>query len=669
MNKYLKSFLFIITIVLILGVSINIYNSISSTKVEEKKVLSNTMKTNKKNDSNTNNKKSEENKDNDLYELKSKESSKENNSYHEVKTNDDTELDNKESDKNKTNTTTTSGTESDNNTNNDNKSTNSEEKNKITEHTATFYINDKLIAEKCSSEDKSCTIISPEINIDGYETIGWSTSQNSRNADYKTNTEISISEDKKFYSVTRKKIDVKFEDNSNKTEDKSCYIYNDEKSCSIISPSGNVDENTEIVGWSKTKHSTNVDWNINTEKQVSSNENYYIVTRNKKYLKANFIVQDEKNVKASSKEEICYLYNGAKSCKIKVPSLKSTSQTTALGWSVDENSETAPVKENTELVLTTSRTYYSITSTKINITFDKNTTYNNNTVKKDEEGYSYTKENIGAEKLSFYETSCISYNGKGCKIKNVPIIFSTGNEIRGFSLEPDRTTINVYNKEFKEDTTLYARVYNNKNRGTFNTISYGFLGNVPIEIDKNISANSRNAYMNYIKQLYEDMPELFYTNGKLTLLSQSVYADAVKGSSAGITGGHVPNVLINIPTDVVLDKNREATIVHELGHAFGDQYGRKTGNYPEQNPALINIYNTYKNYTTKPMREYSYAHINEFFADMFRFAYEERFHRGTDIGKKENGYTNKTTTEINNILNRYLCVARNGYNENEQSCK
>ena len=183
-------------------------------------------------------------------------------------------------------------------------------------------------------------------------------------------------------------------------------------------------------------------------------------------------------------------------------------------------------------------------------------------------------------------------------------------------------------------------------------------------MDKNLSQESRRAYLNYLNQLYKDMPELFYMNGKLTLLAEPTYAQSVKGSSAGITGGNVPNILINIPTTTVLDKNREATIVHELGHAFGDNYGRRTGEYPENNKELLSLYNKYLSYSTRPMREYSYVHINEFFAEIFRFSYEEKFHRGTDIGTATNGYTYKTTEEIKNLFNKYVCIARNDYNTN-----
>lgn len=571
-----------------------------------------------------------------------------------------------------TNTTSNdNNTETNNNTSNE--SNNSDNK-KLIEHQATFYINNNLYAVKCSSEKNSCTIKTPDIKVSGYESIGWSTSQNSKEIKYKENEEISLDSDKVFYAVMRKKINIDFISNDSKinekkTESKSCYIYNFESSCKVTSPSAKTSSDIIAIGWNSNENSREKEWAENEEKSVSKNKKYYLITRSKEKITATFKVRDNNAATASYTETSCYLYNSETKCKVTTPKLTAKQNGTAIGWSITTDGSTAPIKSEQQIEIGKNTTYYSITSLKVIITFDKNTSYNNNTVKKGESGYDYSKENIAAEKLSFYETSCYSYNGKGCKITKIPIIYSTGNEIRGFAQNPTSRTVNIYNVVFLSDKKLYARVYNNENRGTFNTISYGSLGNVPIEMDRNLSVESRNAYMNYIKQLYNDMPELFYVNGKLTLLSEPVYASSVKGSSAGITGGSVPNVLINIPTNVVLDKNREATIVHELGHAFGDQYGRRTGNYPEKNPELINIYNAYSKYSTKPMREYSYAHINEFYADMFRFSYEERFHRGTDIGTATTGYTAKTTPEINNILNRYLCVARNGYNENASSCK
>lgn len=418
----------------------------------------------------------------------------------------------------------------------------------------------------------------------------------------------------------------------------------------------------ESLGWSEDSNKKEKEISNVRKLTISKNTKLYAIIR--KPYTAKFIIQDKNAVETNTNELKCYIYNNEDRCTVKAPTLTEKTNGTAIGWSADDEARTAKIKSGSEITLTRNTVYYSISKLKVVITFDKNTTYNNNTVREGQTGYNYSKSNIAAEKLSFYETSCYSYNGEGCKITKLPVIYSTGNELRGFATAKDKGTTNVYNLNFKDDTTLYARVYNNENRGTFDTYTYDRLGNVAIEMDKNLSQESRRAYLNYLNQLYKDMPELFYMNGKLTLLAKPTYAQSVKGSSNGITGGNVPNILINIPTTTVLDKNREATIVHELGHAFGDNYGRRTGEYPENNKELINLYNKYSNYSTKPLREYSYSHINEFFADIFRFSYEEKFHRGTDIGTATNGYTYKTTEEIKNLFNKYVCIARNDYNTN-----
>lgn len=597
--KFLKNTLLILITVVALGFGIHLYNSSETISALDKKPNINSKSDEKQIVQNNNtyidessyyNKKKEDDSSITEENKTNKESSKEPEKKEDNNTTENQDNNTENSNDTNINITNDESNNKDDNNNSSQITDNNDESNnkKVIEHKAIFYINNKSYLVNCSSEKNSCIVKSPEINVNGYENLGWSTKRNDTSVEYKNNSEIEINKDQIFYAIIRKKLTSKF------------------------------------------------------------------------------IVRDNNAVKESSSEKSCYIYNNDTKCSVITPKLTAKQNATATGWS---NTLTLPIKGEQEIEINSDTTYYSVTSLKVIVKFDKNTTYNNNVVKKGENGYNFSKENIAAENLSFNETSCYSYNGEGCKINNVPIIYSTGNEIRGFAKSPTGAPTNIYNLVFKSNTTLYARVYNNENRGTLNTYSYGYLGNVPIEMDANLSLQSRNTYMNFLKQLYKDMPELFYTNGKLTLLSQPVYARSVKGSSAGITGGNVPNILINIPTDVVLDKEREATIVHELGHAFGDQYGRKTGHYPENDQNLINIYNKYKNYKTKPLREYSYSHINEFYADAFRFYYEEKYHRGTGIGSATNGYTYRTTTDITNLFNKYTCIAKNSYNENASQCK
>lgn len=565
------------------------------------------------------------------------------------------------------NQTSNSSSEQNNNTNN---KVEEEIKNSNRQFTATFYIGEKLYAENCTTTGNSCKVKSPTISTEGYEVLGWSTNSNSKTAEFANNSEITLNSDKTFYSITRKKIDIKFTNSkTNTSEVKSCYMYNYETGCEITSPAISTTDDYIGIGWANSQNEKQSSWSIDTNRRVSESKTYYSVIRSKNPLRVSFVVEDSNAATTSSVEELCYLYNDERSCKIVVPTLKAKPNAEVYGWSINKDGKAGALKEGKILTITANRIYYAITKLKVIIKFDKNKTFNENTVDKTSRQYDINKVNIAAENLSFTETSCYSYNGSGCKITKVPIIYSKGNEIRGFSKTYRGNPTNVYQIVFKSNTTLYARVFNNTKRDTLNTYYYGTLGNMPIEMESSLSQNSRNIYWYYIKQLYNDIPELFNADGKMTLLTQNTYSKVVEGSSAGITGGHVPNILINIPTNVELDTEREATIVHELGHAFGDKYGRRTGHYPENDSEIINLFNKYKTYSVKPLREYAYVHINEFYAEMFRFAYEEKYHRGTGVGQPTNEYTYKTTPEIMKIVDRYICVARNNYNEQVPACR
>ena len=669
MKDIIKYSVTIFAILLLVYLGINIYNSKLKTNVNKNEKYTQSVQ---KEDSKYN-KSIQEEKNQELGEKEQKEEKQDNKENSNNNTNNQTSNNTNQQDNNNN-----SNNNNSNNNNNNNNNTNNNSNDRVEEEkqdtskqfTATFYIGKKLYAENCTTTGDTCKVKSPTISVEGYEVVGWSTNSNSKTAEFTNNSEITLNSDKTFYGIIRKRIDIAFTNSiTNEKEVKTCYMYNDETGCNVTSPTINTNKKYIGIGWSNKPNEKQSSWSTNTDRKVSESKTYYSIIRSKNPLRVSFDVQDANAAATSSIEEICYLYNNENSCKIIVPTLKAKTNAEVYGWSIAKNSKTGALKGGETLTITTNREYYAITKLKIIVTFDKNTSFNKNTVEKSNNQYKIEKVNIGAENLSFIETYCYSYNGNGCKVTKVPIIYSKGNEIRGFAETSDGGPINVYQKTFKSNTTLYARVFNNTRRDTLSTYYYGTLGNMPIEMETSLSEQSRNIYWNYIKQLYSDMPELFDADGKMTLLTQGTYSIVVEGSSAGITGGHVPNVLINIPTNVVLDTEREATIVHELAHALGDKYGRRTNHYPETDNEMINLFNKYKTYSIKPLRDYAYVHINEFYAEMFRFAYEEKYHRGTGIGSPTNEYTYRTTPEIMKIVDRYICVARNNYNEEEPSCK
>lgn len=681
MKDIIKYSAAIFAIILLVYLGVNIYNFKSKSNVKKNDNYTQALKKKDNNSSMSIKEEKEYNEEKISEESKeNKQDSKDKDSKQDSK--DNKKENNNESKKKETKETKTSDntnnqtSDKPNNSDNDNKPNNNDTSTQEEKHdtskqfTATFYIGKKLYAENCTTTGDTCKVKSPTISAEGYEVLGWSTNSNSKTAEFNNSSEITLNSNKTFYAIMKKKINITFTNGkTNTSEVKSCYIYNDETGCEVTSPEISTTEDYIALGWANNLNERQSSWSTKTNRKVSESKTYYSVIRRKTPLRVAFVVQDDKAATTSSVEELCYLYNNETSCKIVVPTLKAKSNAEVLGWNADSNAKTVTQKGGETLSITENKAYYSISKLKVIVTFNRNTSFNKNTVGKNNSSYNPSLENIAAEWLSFTETSCESYNGKGCKINKVPATYSIGNEIRGFSKTTDGAPINVYQTVFKENTTLYARIYNNANRGTLNTYYYGTLGNMPVEMDANLNQQSRNIYWNYLNQLYSDMPQLFDPNGKITLLAESTYSSVVSGSSAGITGGHVPNVLINIPTNVVLDTEREATIVHELAHAFGDIYGRKTGNYPENNQEILSIYNKYKTYSLKPLREYAYVHINEFFAEMFRFAYEEKYHRGTGIGSPVYGYTYKTTPDIMKIVDRYLCVARNNYNEQATGCR
>ena len=98
-------------------------------------------------------------------------------------------------------------------------------------------------------------------------------------------------------------------------------------------------------------------------------------------------------------------------------------------------------------------------------------------------------------------------------------------------------------------------------------------------------------------------------------------------------------------------------MVHELGHSWDYFYSVKKGNNITSNADIINLFNKYKNMSSRPFRDYSYSNIYEFFADMGKYYYFK-------YTKKSSEYVNMSyPDDIKKVMEKYICIAKNDYDE------
>lgn len=342
-------------------------------------------------------------------------------------------------------------------------------------------------------------------------------------------------------------------------------------------------------------------------------------------LTATFIVQDNDNVKASTTTVSCV--TNSKSCEITSPVLTAnTSNTKVIGWNTNKNATTSTMGSGGKAIIDGNVTYYSISSTLVNITYN---------VGEDIPGV-----NTKASSLSFYSnehTKCTSYNGNGCSIKWIPTIISPGHVVHGFSQTTSGDVINVAKTKFTKDTTLYARIYDcvdgSSKISSINVSQYEVIGNVLVEVESGIDSTTAARFMTVIRNLYSDFPHLLLWNGTVTLYTYNTYINMFGSDSGGITNhgtgyakdfSHVS--LIRYTSDYI-DANtfHLRTAVHEITHAYnyGIYWNGGLDTAVSKTSNIVDLYNKYKNASNRPLSSYSYNNSSEFLSDLMEEYYRQ----------------------------------------------
>lgn len=565
--------------------------------------------------------------------------------------------------------------------------------------TVTFKQNASSTADTTKSCYKyngasTCNIKSPTITPkSGFDALGWNTSSTANTSSWNQNESKSFGSSQTYYAITRSSSAIKatfiVQDSNAVTTNKaseSCYKYNGATNCKVTTPTMTAKTGYEVIGWNQTADSTTATIAANKEIDISSNITYYSITKNKTKIQSTFNLIDDRftmtvnnlsgqTSTASGNKYIlgCNPYNGSTSCKVRTPkiasSLASSGNVDGLsvhGWNTDQNAKTATAGNDSIISIISNSNYYSITSETVLVKFfnsSSKTTLQGST-----------------------STSCRSYNKNGCTISEsgIPLVISEGTSTFGFSTTKGSNSkndaINLYQTIFKNDTSLYVieapEVYTKDTDGkTHQMKTEKTLGKVTIESDLEADREVITAYLKVIDEVYSKWPELFNMHGKLILLENKAYEQTTGGGSGGLTR-YAQNIRIFIPVSDTIYEYTKGSIVHELGHAFDAYYGYRTGTWVREKTDFLNLYNTNKNMNPRPMRKYSYKKddngsgtIAEHVADLFRFTYIDKFNTIEYGNKDEEGYTHKSTPAIQNITLKYICIARNNYNEGASSCQ
>ncbi len=220
-------------------------------------------------------------------------------------------------------------------------------------YTLTLEENGASIENKtlsCTGEG-NCEIVLPDITREGYEIIGYASSNTAKEKEYAVGDRITITDNMTLYAITKKKLTAKFETPNNKIKiskaSESCYIYNKELACDITLPE--VEEtNYEIIGFSISSEDEGI--KPGSKISITKDEIYKLrIDETVKILTATFIYKN-------GKEEISCktTYN---SCSVIAPQ-RSIKNGILLGYSIIENGEVL-YKVGEEIKLDSDRIFYA----------------------------------------------------------------------------------------------------------------------------------------------------------------------------------------------------------------------------------------------------------------------------------------------------------------------
>jgi len=340
-----------------------------------------------------------------------------------------------------------------------------------------------------------------------------------------------------------------------------------------------------------------------------------------------------------NKKLICVASSNQK-CEVMLPNTTRNGGT-VLGYSTNKDSKIPDYLPNTYMTITNDVTLYVIS-------YRVNTLY----IKADNVDF------VSSDKIS-----CTVYNSDTECIVTIPTFNKIGYENKGYSTSSTSTTGYIYpNEEYKlsRDTTIYP-IYNTSSRSRKININKTLVVNDSfVEIEEGCPESIYNKYLDYLNEIRVYAPYLLFGN-KVTFVVDKSFNEVWGPQYVGMNFGPRKLRAFDVRCSDEILNDYYATMVHELSHSWDYYYSTKFDNTITGNSDIINLFNKYSKQSNRPFREYSYTTIFEFFADMEKYYYFKYI-------KPTAGYRSLNyPQDIKNVMEKYICIAKNNYDDTK--CK
>ncbi len=355
-----------------------------------------------------------------------------------------------------------------------------------------------------------------------------------------------------------------------------------------------------------------------------------------------------------------------------------------IGFSLNPDDKNALYKENETITLTSDMKLYVISSKNRIIkidssdvdfiekkevscqTFNKESECQVELPRFNKKGY----QNIGYSTTKNNKTGNSVAAGKDISVAKIEYLMGTS-----YMLNDESDNLVLYPK--------YERV-----GGSYNVQSYGLIHGNYVEYSSSCSINTIKGYLD---EIYNHMPFLF-TGAKINYVSSAEFnnnwkwlgEEAVKRVWAVTYTGYTDNWIEKVDDHIkpnTIDIKCDAdgvyhTLVHEMVHTWDNYYSVKKGDIgpkvisrKNENggydiikpinsmPDIKEIYDKYNTRSACSGKFYCARKISEFVAEMFSHYYDAFMIKKSLL--KESDYP----ADIKKVIEKYICVAKNNYQE------
>lgn len=371
-------------------------------------------------------------------------------------------------------------------------------------------------------------------------------------------------------------------------------------------------------------------------KELMDNEDMFNVADEPGYYKVVFNLNGA--TKIEHKAVRCKIENN--SCTVTLPNAERKNGV-ILGYSDNKNDTHAKYYIGDSFILSSNITLYAISYQTNTLTIEKN-------------NVDYLEKNV---------ITCNMYNSdKSCKV-TIPKYNKVGYENKGYSANIESLVgyINSGDEiDLSSDMILYP-IYSTSSRHRVLNISKILTYNDSfIEIENGCNESVYKEYIKYLEDINKNVPFLFLGN-KITFVIDSSFDEIWGPAYVGMNYGPRSLRSVDIRCSSITYNDYYATLVHEMAHSWDFYYATKLGSNISSQGDVINLYDKYKDSSSRPFRDYSYSNIYEFIADMMRYYYFKYYVPRSPF--KNYNYPN----DIKKTLEKYICISKNNYDESK--CK